>query len=121
MRWFVCFMLKNYFLALLMGRRQLMKIIMIALALSVLSGCAIVPLACYDCYGPYYGFTYSTPSDASYSSSRYPLTGLADSPSSPNTDYYGYQNYRPQYPGHYGYGYHGYQYPGYYRYHRPWY
>ncbi len=29
-----------------MGRRQLMKIIMIALALSVLSGCAIVPLAC---------------------------------------------------------------------------
>lgn len=98
-----------------------MKILMIAFALSALAGCAIVPLACYDCYDPYYGTTYSTPSGTSYSLSRYPSTGLADSPSSPNTDYYGYRNYSPQYPGYYGYGYYGPQYPGYnrYRYFRP--
>lgn len=99
-----------------------MKIIMVAIALSALAGCAIVPLACYDCYDPYDGASYSTPSDT-YSSNRYPITGLADSDSTSSTGYYGYGYYRPQYSPYYGYGYYGPRYPGYYgyRYYRPWY
>jgi len=98
-----------------------MKIIMITIALSALTGCAIVPLACYDCYDPYYGSAYSSSADTRYSSSRYPTTGLADSNSSPGMGYSGYGYYRPQYPSYYGYGYYGPRYPGYYgyRYYRP--
>ncbi|HNY70201.1 MAG TPA: hypothetical protein PKH14_05390 [Syntrophorhabdus sp.] len=98
-----------------------MKIIVIVLGLSVLTGCAIVPLACYDCYDSYYGSSYSVSSDNPYSSGRYPTTGLADAPSSSGTNYYGYPYYRTQYPDYYGHGYYGPRYPGYYgyRYYRP--
>jgi hypothetical protein len=74
-----------------------MKTLMIALVLTLLAGCAVVPLAPYDAYGPsyaspsyappvhrYYGYGYSRPWDNGYYGPRY----------------YGYYGER-------GYGYHG--------------
>jgi len=117
---FVC--CKSLILKPVKRRRHSMKSILIAFALSAVAGCAIVPLACYNCYDPSYGPAYH-PSADTYVTSRFPQTGLADNTSFSNADYYGYRYYRPQNPGYYGYGFSRPQYPechGY-RYCRPWY
>jgi len=67
-----------------------MRITIIVLALTLFTGCAIVPIASYDAYGPYYSSTYYAP----------PV----------HDAYYGYGYHRPLYNGYYmgrGFGYRG--------------
>jgi len=68
-----------------------MKIAMIAFALTLLAGCAIVPVGPYDVYdGPYYSTPYySSPGYYYYSSPGY---------------YYGPGFHRPWHRGYYGRG-----------------
>ena len=71
-----------------------MKLMMIALALTLLAGCAVVPIAPYDGYGPYYSSPYYAP----------PVYGY----------HHGYGYYTPWYNGSYKYGHYGPRYHGYY-------
>lgn len=70
-----------------------MKLIMILLALTLLAGCAVVPIAPYDDYGPYYSSPYYAP----------PVYG-----------YHGYGYYTPWYNRSYEYGHYGPRHHGYY-------
>ena len=64
-----------------------MKTAMIVIVLALLAGCAIVPIAPYDAYGPDYSSPYYAP---------------------PAHGYYGSGYYRPPYNGYYVPRYHGY-------------
>jgi hypothetical protein len=78
-----------------------MRLSVIAIVLILLGGCAIVPLAPYNAYGPSYAPSYYRPADNGYYSYGYHAP-----------QYSGY--YRTPYPSYYGYGYYGPRYGGYY-------
>jgi hypothetical protein len=89
-----------------------MKITMIVLALTLLAGCAIIPLAPYDAYGPGYPSSYYASTENEYYSYDYYTPRYSGYYGSPYPGYHGYGHgyYRPRYYGNHGgrgYGYRG--------------
>ena len=67
-----------------------MKTAMIALAVTLMAGCAIAPLAPYDAYSPHCPFSCSPSTDNEYYSYGYSRSGCSGYYGFPDASWYGY-------------------------------